>query len=200
MAEEQPDETTVTARRPREQLLAAVVAELEASGSSDLSLRDLASRVGTSHRMLIYHFGSKEQLLVAVAQEVERQQQEAMVGLGEVGHLAPRQVAEAMWDRVSAPDLAGRARLFFELYGQALMGRPGTEGILEGDVDRWVATAAEQLEADGVPPDQAHVDARLGLAVVRGLLLDLLATGDRTAVDAAHARFFDLFEAAGDPD
>jgi AcrR family transcriptional regulator len=194
MADEQPDETTVTTRRPRARLLDAVVAELEASGSSDLSLRDLAARVGTSHRMLIYHFGSKEQLLVAVAKEVERQQQAALADLGDATHLAPRQVGEAMWARVTDPALADRARLFFELYGQALMGRPGTEAILEGDVDRWVEAAAEQLEADGVPPDQAHVDARLGLAVVRGLLLDLLATGDRSAVDAAHARFFDLYE------
>ncbi|OWY61240.1 hypothetical protein B7486_64840 [cyanobacterium TDX16] len=198
MADGQPGETNVT-RRPREQLLAAVVAELETSGSSDLSLRDLASRVGTSHRMLIYHFGSKAELLVAVAQEVEREQQAALADLGAAAAGGdPREVAEAMWQRTTAPDLADRARLFYELYGQALMGRPGTTQILEGDVDRWVDGAAALLEAQGTDSRQARVDARLSLAVVRGLLLDLLASGDRAAVDAAHARFLDLYEAHRD--
>jgi hypothetical protein len=35
--------------------------------------------------------------------------------------------------------------------------------------------------------------ARLGVAVVRGLLLDLLATGDRAGVDAAMERFIAAF-------
>jgi hypothetical protein len=37
----------------------------------------------------------------------------------------------------------------------------------------------------GVPADVVRAHARLGLAVTRGLLLDLLATGDRAGVDAA---------------
>lgn len=41
------------------------------------------------------------------------------------------------------------------------------------------------LVARGVPRARAHTLARLGLAVFRGLLLDLLATGDRPAADAA---------------
>jgi hypothetical protein len=41
------------------------------------------------------------------------------------------------------------------------------------------------LTARGLPADQARATARLGLATVRGLLLDLLATGDRAGVDAA---------------
>jgi hypothetical protein len=44
-----------------------------------------------------------------------------------------------------------------------------------------------------VPPDEARADARLGLAVTRGLLLDLLATGDAAAVDAAMERFTALY-------
>lgn len=171
-----------------------MVDQLAESGSSDLSLRDLAGRVGSSHRMLIYHFGSKEQLLVAVAQEVERQQQERLASLVVEPGQTPRQLAEAMWRRLTEPDLLDRARLFFELYGQALVGRPGTTGIVEHDVETWVQAATPALVAAGWSEAQARTDARLSLAVVRGLLLDLLATGDRAAVDAAHARYFDLFE------
>ena len=38
-------------------------------------------------------------------------------------------------------------------------------------------------------PSEARAEARLGVAVVRGLLLDLLATRDRAAVDAAMERY-----------
>jgi hypothetical protein len=47
----------------------------------------------------------------------------------------------------------------------------------------------------GASEATARTDARLGMAVVRGLLLDLLATGDRDAVTEAHERFIGLYEA-----
>jgi AcrR family transcriptional regulator len=40
-------------------------------GIADLSLRELAAAIGTSHRRLLYHFGSREGLLVAIARAVE---------------------------------------------------------------------------------------------------------------------------------
>ena len=51
----------------RERLLAAAVDQAMRGGIADLSLRELAAAIGTSHRMLLYHFGSREGLLVAVA-------------------------------------------------------------------------------------------------------------------------------------
>ena len=42
---------------------------------------------------------------------------------------------------------------------------------------------------------EALAQARLGIAVSRGLLLDLLATGDRAAVDAAMEAYIALVEA-----
>jgi AcrR family transcriptional regulator len=47
------------------------------TGIADLSLRQLAAAIGTSHRMLLYHFGSREGLLAAVTRAVEEQQQPA---------------------------------------------------------------------------------------------------------------------------
>jgi hypothetical protein len=45
-----------------------------------------------------------------------------------------------------------------------------------------------------MPPDEARALARLGVATTRGLLLDLLATGDRAGVDAAMRMFLDWYE------
>lgn len=161
----------------RQALLESVVEHVAANGVGDTSLRGLASAVGTSHRMLIHHFGGMEGVLVAVVQEVERRQRDAFADI----EGTPDEVMAALWDRLVDPALAPLERLFFEMYGAALQGRPGTTGLLDDIVDSWV----RPLMALGV----SATDARLSLAVARGLLLDLLATGDRAAVDAAATRF-----------
>jgi hypothetical protein len=77
-----------------------------------------------------------------------------------------------------------------------LQGRPGTEALLEGIIDSWVDTGTAVAGQLGIPVEVARAQARLGVAVVRGLLLDLLATGDRAGVDAALEQFIAMSEAA----
>jgi hypothetical protein len=77
-----------------------------------------------------------------------------------------------------------------------LLGRAGTEGFLEGLVESWVTPIARMLTENGVDEATARADARLGVAVVRGLLLDLLATGDRQGVDKAFERFLGRMQPA----
>jgi len=48
------------------------------SAARDASLRTLAARVGSSHRMLIHHFGSQEKLLVAVVEAVEQRERQML--------------------------------------------------------------------------------------------------------------------------
>lgn len=166
------------------------MAHVAEHGVGDLTLRGLATALDTSHRMLIYHFGSRDGLLVAIAAEVERRQREALADLDVTG--APAEVMRAMWARLSDPELWPFERLFFELYARALQGDPGAAPFLEGIVEDWVAPlAALGVEAGG-DPGRVRAEARLGLAVYRGLLLDLLATGDREGVTAALERFIDL--------
>lgn len=172
----------------RIRLLAAAVDFVAAHGVADLTLRRLAAAIGTSHRMLIYHFGSKEGLLVAVIREVEARQRAALAEIDlDAGSLA--EVGWRLWRRLSDPTLWPLERLFFEVYGQALQGRPGTTAVLEGVVDSWVELGTELAVRRGVPRAAARVQARAGLAVTRGLLLDLLATGDRKSVDRAMKHF-----------
>jgi AcrR family transcriptional regulator len=185
---------------PRERLLVAVIAHIQHSGLADLSLRELAAAIGTSHRMLIYHFGSREGLLVAVVQAVEVAQRAFMAELFADPHASRAAVMRAMWQRVADPSLWPNERLFFELYAQALHGRPGTEGMLDDVVESWVRPATEEGVRRGYTAELARTDARLGVAVVRGLLLDLLATGDRTAVDAAFEHYVELDAAVAAPE
>lgn len=101
-------------------------------------------------------------------------------------------ITRAFWQRLSAPDLAQNERLFFEIYGQALQGRPGAVELLEGIVDNWLVPVVALLHRLGFPDEHAAAQARLGLAVTRGLLLDLLATGDRKACDEAMEQYIRL--------
>ena len=128
------------ASQARARLLAAAVSHALSAGIADLSLRELAAAIGTSHRMLIYHFGSRAGLLVAVAQAVEEAQRAAVLGPG-----TAVQDPWQSWERLSDPKMWPQERLFFELYSYALLGRPGTEGFLSGIVESWVAPIAGAL-------------------------------------------------------
>jgi AcrR family transcriptional regulator len=178
----------------KDRLLVAAAEHIAEHGVGDLSLRGLAAAIGSSHRMLIYHFGSKEGLLVEVIKLVEQRQRAALAEL-EVDDPTPAAITRAFWRRLSAPELAANERLFFEIYGQALQGRPGTTELLEGIVDNWLEPVVALLHRLGFPTSHAAAQARLGIAVTRGLLLDLLATGDRAACDAAIEQYIRLGEA-----
>jgi hypothetical protein len=99
------------------------------------------------------------------------------------------------WSKhISDQSLWPNERLFFELYGQALQRRPHTTELLDGIVEDWLAPIAEINIAIGVPENIARAHPRLGIAVTRGLLLDLLATRAVAEVDAAMDAFIELYE------
>jgi AcrR family transcriptional regulator len=169
----------------RQHLLDDAIDYVADHGLTDLSLRGLAAELGTSHRMLSHHFGSKEGLWVAIIREVEQRQRAAISDMTTTSSESFADAMRSWWRHISDPSLWPNERLFFEVYVQALHGRPPTSELLDGIVDSWLDPAAEMAEAMGVPHEEARTFARLGVAVTRGLLLDLLATKDRAGVDAA---------------
>ena len=169
----------------RQALLDAVVEEFAVRGIGDRSLRDLASAVGTSHRMLLHHFGSRDELLLAIVDEVDRRQMTLMRELPS----EPTDAMTAMWANLRQPELRPFERLFFECYARGAQGEQPFARMLPGAVDNWLADG----ETSGRAIDPAMM--RLGLAVARGLLLDLVATEDRDGVDAAADAFIDLLRA-----
>lgn len=166
----------------RADLLDRVITYLAGAGVGDRSLRQIAAGAGTSHRMLIYHFGTREALLVEVVRAVEERTREALASLQ---GKSPREQVTEFWQRLSDPALAPYERLFFELYGAALAGQEPFAPVLDGIVTSWLA---DESRFAGLSLSRA----RMALAFMRGALLDLLATGDREAVDAAVAEFIDL--------
>ena len=175
--------------QPKERLLVAAMAHVTKHGVGELTLRQLAAAIGTSHRMLVYHFGSKEGLLVEVVRRFEDQQRRNLAALAGDQSRPPIEQMRRMWRRLTSPRMWPRERLFFELYGQALQGRTHTASLLPEIVESWIGPLTQWCEQSGVPGEEALRAAHLALAVGRGLLLDLLTTGDRKAVDATMEYF-----------
>jgi AcrR family transcriptional regulator len=179
---------------PRERLLNAVVDHLGAHGLGDTSLRGLAAAVGTSHRMLSYHFDTRSRLLTEVSRTVEARQRAWFASMLADPEQEPIGLIRAMYERIADPALHAQERLFFELYARALQDDAVAEGFLPEAVEAWIEPSTELFRRLGFAEDEARAEARLSLAVARGLLLDLLATGDRAAVDAAVERYVARYE------
>ena len=183
----------MTEKSPREKLLEGAIDYVVHNGITDLSLRQLASALGTSHRMLIHHFGSKEGLWVAIVREVEERQRAVLADLVPAPDTPVDEAMRGWWRHISDPSLWPNERLFYELYGQAIQGRPHTVQMLDGIIDDWIEPAAAINMALGLSREEAVAHARLGIAVTRGLLLDLVATRDVEGVDAAMDAFIDVY-------
>lgn len=183
-----------TTPSPRDRLLAAATAHVAAHGFHDLSLRELAAAIGTSHRMLLYHFGSKEELFVEIVRAFEAQQRQIMTEFIAGADEPATDLMRRVWKQVSAPAAADQVRLFFQVYGQALDGGEAMAEALDGIVTDWLAPMVALEKERGTATKHTKAEVRLGVAVMRGLLLDLLATGDRRGVNAAFERFIAAME------
>lgn len=179
----------------RDELLDKTIAYVAEHGLADLSLRQLAAGIGTSHRMLNFHFGSREGLLAAIVGSIEAQQRVALEQLAQDAS-TPTELIRAQWAQLSDPGLRPAITLFFEVLALAVQRRPGTEGFLDSITDPWLDTAAGI--ADGLEVQTTRDELRLGVAVVRGLLIDVLASGDLAGPTASLERFLELWETGRD--
>jgi AcrR family transcriptional regulator len=164
----------------RDALLGRIIDDVAANGLGDRSLRDLAAAVGTSHRLLLYHFSSRSGLVAAIVEQVEATQRASFAALvTRTGSSAA--LIRALWKQVSADDSLPFVRLFFEL-SRYVDSDVGTVALTAP----WLADTKVMTRRLGVAFDAVQV--RLGIAVVRGLLLDVLA-GERRQATAALERF-----------
>jgi AcrR family transcriptional regulator len=172
---------TVNERRP-EELRGAIFQYLIEHGLADLSLGPLAKAVGSSPRVLLYYFGSKEKMLVEVLAEV-RQRQRA--SYGQVQADTFEEACQIIWRRMSAPDSEPRFRLFFEACGIALRHPELYKDFLNSIVEDWLQLIADPLRREGFKRREARAFATVVLAGLRGFMLDLCTTGDRKRLDHA---------------
>ena len=154
-------------------------------GLANLSLRPLAKAAGTSPRVLLYYFGSKEALVVEIIRRGRARQGETMVNLKFTSSLSPREITRMLWRHWSDPQWEPLMRLFFEVYGLALQDRSRFPGFLESAVEEWLAALEGCSTLPGFDRDDARAFATMLIAGFRGFLLDLCATHDRARIDRA---------------
>jgi AcrR family transcriptional regulator len=170
----------------RAELLDAIVDYTVGHDFSEVSWRPLAAALGVGPTTLVHHFGSKEEMLVAI---LGRLRERILAANRDPDGPPPdlATAARAAWARTSDPRRWPEFRLFFAVYGRSLQAPQQFAEFLDRAVADWMGVLVDAQGA-GTDPATARRRATLVIATIRGLLLDLLATGDRDRVqDAAEA-------------
>ena len=172
----------------RRRTLAGAAEYVLENGLEGLSLRPLAAALGTSTRMLLYDFESKEQLVDEILAEIRRRLAERLAELQAGGDQAAT-LAE-IWGWVSAEERAPFMRVFFETYVHALSHPSAHAERGRPMIDDWLRFLESRWEPEPLDPPTAT----LFVAVIRGLLLDRLTATDPERVDAALRQFTELVQ------
>lgn len=152
----------------------------------------MAAAAGTSPRMLIYHFATKDQLVSEVLRDARRRQRALFDGLIEPRPGVPyTAVIHAAWPRISGPEAMPYHNLFRELHNLPPETSPWRNFAAQA-ADDWIPTITAGLRADGYSDPTSM--ATMILATVRGLLLDLHVTSDQARVNQALDTFIDLLD------
>ena len=173
----------------REVLLDATIEYMLKHGVADLSLRPLATKVGSKARLLIYHFGSKDALVTEAMIVVRDRVQKAFAAMVENGrgHTAS-QIIRAFWNWTTSKEHERYLRLFFEVHGLALQ-KPERYGrYLEGAVSTWVEMMTTVLPTRMTLAKRRAL-ATLAVSSVVGLLMDYLSSEDK----ARSSRALEIF-------
>lgn len=168
----------------RRELLDAAYAWVQAHGLAGMSLRPLAEAIGSSPRVLLYLFGSKDGLVRALLGRSRADQLRVVENLPDDAGLEA--VARQVWRWLSAAEHRPVLGLWLEAYSRSVAGDPGPgAGFAVDTVTDWdLLLAAHQSPARAASAEGVAERALL-LSVLRGALLDLLATGDVGRTDAA---------------
>lgn len=170
-------------------LLDALIAYLLKHGLADLSLRPMAAEIGTSARLLLFHFGSKEKLLAEVLEEMQARLQRSLEQLraGDSG-LRRAPLLREFWDWTLEKRNFSSLRLLYQLHILAVQ-NPRTYGrYLARNSLNWLETIQAALpEARRTP-----ALATLISAVFDGLFIELMSTGDRRRTTLAIEEFIRL--------
>ncbi len=151
-------------------------------------LEPLATATGTSARMLIYHFGTRDALLRAVLGHARQRQLDTF---GDLLRVRPDEPYTATLQRAWTSITGLEGRPYLQMFGQLResAGQQLWPGFRRTATTDWLGPLEDGLRSIGRPEL-----ATLVLAVIRGLLMDLDATADTTRTDRAFHDFLAAVE------
>ena len=178
--------TTVATSAPEEnpsrrktELLDAAYRYATEQGLADLSLRPLAQAIGSSPRVLLFLFGSKDGLIRAVLARARTDELALLDRLRAEAATDLETTARHLWSWLSDPRHRGVLALWVEAYARSLVDPHGPwAGFAEQTVADWLDLLAEPQPPRTRRGAAAVAQRTAALAVLRGAMLDVLATGD----------------------
>ncbi|MDF2975924.1 MAG: TetR family transcriptional regulator [Actinomycetospora sp.] len=173
----------------QQELLEAAYAWVLEHGWAGMSLRPLAEAIGSSPRVLLFLFGSKDGLVRALLARSRADQLAVLEDLRADGPAGLAVVGQRVWAWLAGPGHRALLRLWLEAYTRSI-GDPGDgpwAGFAARTVEDWDTLLAHHQPPARRDAPEGVAERALLLAVLRGALLDLLATGDTARVDAAVA-------------
>jgi AcrR family transcriptional regulator len=163
-------------------MLMRVVAHVRARGNVNVSLRQIAAGIGTSHRMLQYYFGSRENLLSLVMMRLSREYIATFAGNRPTSRA---ETIQGTWDMFRDPSNRLQTQILLTLAGAAAeqpdLQLPG----LTLDLDNFAMALAAFGRVEGLPADRAEREGRYIVASLLGLYLDYYITKNEESVDAS---------------
>lgn len=155
----------------RDDLVPAATDYVLGAGLIGLSLRPLAAAIGTSDRMLNYHFGSKDELIASVLRESSNR------SAAQIGELRPassiRQAVLDLWVAISGPEQQRCQRMYVEAAALGLFGREPYASAVKEANEVWFESIRAYLVASGAPARRSKRLVMVMEAALMGFQLDL---------------------------
>jgi AcrR family transcriptional regulator len=183
----------------KRELLAAAYGYVLAHGLADFSLRPLAAAIGSSPRVLLFLFGSKDGLTRALLARARADELAALDTLrANLGSASLADSGREVWAWLAEPSHRALLTLWLEGYARSLKGEEGPwQGFARDTVADWLELLAARQPAERRGTLDGEAERTLLLAVLRGALLDVLATGDVDRATRAVDRHLDSLAELG---
>lgn len=168
----------------KDEMLAEALAAALEHGLNQLTFGSLARRLGTSDRMVVYYFPSKDDLVREVLVSMGVRLQQSLAEAFSLPASDHRALVAAAWPAVARPAADPIFALFFEAMGLAASGRDPYKALMPDLVEAWVQWMSGFLDGTA---SRRRSEAEAALALIDGLLLLRQLAGPAAANRAAKA-------------
>ncbi|MGW7521886.1 TetR/AcrR family transcriptional regulator [Streptomyces sp. NPDC054783] len=169
------------------------------NGLADLSLRPLARALGTSDRMLLYYFGTKERMVAEALALYERRPllrtRDLLETVGPPTDPAGlRRFLEEVWRQFANPDVRASLPLYVEIMSASVLHPDRYGPVMRDIVTGWTGLLVSVFRDLGMSQDRARTQATVLADASLGLLIAPLADGHWDRADKAFHALLDSLE------
>lgn len=168
----------------RDDLLAAACDYVLTHSLIGLSLRPLAAAVGTSDRMLIYHFGSRDRMVSAIIEETIVRSVRVIEALPSAP--TPADAVHRLWDLLQAEPMRHHEDVYLQAAATGQLGEEPYRSAARTANDVWCRAVEDWFARSGVAREDAPRVVRLVDAAFLGLHVNV-TTDDASEISSAIA-------------